>query len=195
MPERMDAITVESERRRIVNRLKRLEGQVRGLQTMIGSDKDCQAILTQVLAAKSALTQVGMRIIGYSMKTCLAGGAETGRDSVIQEAFEVFIRYRNLSTSTPDPSSISPGDSAEMISRLGGLEAELRDIQERMEEGAECDAILKGLSRATSTIGDVGLAILGHSMKECLIDDRAQTRDELVDEAIAVFLRYSACVL
>jgi hypothetical protein len=40
----------------------------------------------------------------------------------------------------------------------------------------------------------VGLHIIGHSMKRCLIDEEEKTRDELIDDAIAVFLKYSSCV-
>jgi len=88
-----DAIGNEEERRRIVNRLKRLEGQIRGLQTMIESGKDCEAVLTQIMAAKSALNQVGLHIIGYSMKTCLMEEGEKSRDELIDEAIKVFLKY------------------------------------------------------------------------------------------------------
>ena len=84
----------QEERRRIVNRLKRLEGQIRGLQTMIESEKDCEAVLTQIMAAKSALNQVGLHIIGYSMKTCLLDDDEDkSRDELIDEAIRVFLKY------------------------------------------------------------------------------------------------------
>lgn len=84
----------EEERRRIVNRLKRLEGQVRGLQTMIESGKDCESVLTQVTAAKSALNQVGLHIIGYSMKACGDGGRpDRDPDEIIDEAMRVFLKY------------------------------------------------------------------------------------------------------
>ncbi len=89
------SIPVEEERRRILNRLKRLEGQIRGLQSMIESGKDCDAILTQILAAKSALNQVGLHIIGYSMKTCLSQEGERSRDELINEAIGVFLKYAN----------------------------------------------------------------------------------------------------
>ncbi len=88
-----DAIGNEEERRRIVNRLKRLEGQIRGLQTMIESGKDCEAVLTQIMAAKSALNQVGLHIIGYSMKTCLMEEGDKSRDELIDEAIKVFLKY------------------------------------------------------------------------------------------------------
>jgi DNA-binding FrmR family transcriptional regulator len=83
----------EDERRRIVNRLKRLEGQVRGLQTMVESGKDCDAVLTQIMAAKSALNQVGLLIIGHSMKTCLLDEETNDRDKLIDEAIKVFLKY------------------------------------------------------------------------------------------------------
>lgn len=86
----------DEERRRILNRLKRLEGQIRGLQAMVDSDKDCDAVLTQVMAAKSALNQVGLLIIGHSMKTCLASGDATSKDEIVEQALAVLLRYVNL---------------------------------------------------------------------------------------------------
>lgn len=86
----------EQERTRILNRLKRLEGQIRGLQSMIASDQDCDAVLTQVMAAKSALNQVGLHIIGYSMKTCLLSPDARSRDEIVDEALSVLLRFVNL---------------------------------------------------------------------------------------------------
>jgi DNA-binding FrmR family transcriptional regulator len=85
--------TTDDERRRIINRLKRLEGQIRGLQTMIESGQECEAILTQIMAAKSALNQVGLHIIGHSMKTCLVDDEVKSRDELIDEAIKVFLKY------------------------------------------------------------------------------------------------------
>lgn len=86
-------VAPEEERRRIINRLKRLEGQIRGLQTMIESEKDCDAVLTQIMAAKSALNQVGLHIIGHAMKTCLLDEEVSDRDELIDEAIKVFLKY------------------------------------------------------------------------------------------------------
>jgi DNA-binding FrmR family transcriptional regulator len=86
----------DEERARILNRLRRLEGQIRGLQSMIASDKDCEAVMTQVMAARSALNQVGLRIIGYSMKTCMTTDEHASRDEVVDEALAVLLRFVNL---------------------------------------------------------------------------------------------------
>jgi CsoR family transcriptional regulator, copper-sensing transcriptional repressor len=93
MAEAMAAVDAYSDQRQLVNRLKRLEGQIRGLQSMIESGQECEAILTQILAAKSALNQVGMHVIGHAMKECLIDEAVTDRNELIDEAIQVFMKY------------------------------------------------------------------------------------------------------
>lgn len=93
----------EDERKRILNRLKRLEGQIRGLQTMIDADKDCQSVLTQVMAAKSALNQVGLLIVGRSMRECLTERDAGHRDVAVDEALSILMRYVNLPESWSPP--------------------------------------------------------------------------------------------
>jgi len=95
MTEINELIADEAERTRIINRLRRLEGQIRGLQTMIESGKECDAVLTQVMAAKSALNQVGLHIIGHSMKRCLIDDTAETRDEVIDQAIATFLKYSN----------------------------------------------------------------------------------------------------
>ena len=87
-------IADDADRKKILNRLRRLEGQIRGLQTMIESDQDCGAVLTQVMAAKSALNQVGLHVVGHAMKHCMiSDDPAMSRDDVIDEAIKVFLKY------------------------------------------------------------------------------------------------------
>jgi DNA-binding FrmR family transcriptional regulator len=86
---------LEAARRSILNRLKRLEGQIRGLQSMIEQDKECEEVLTQVMAAKSALDQVGLHIIRHAMHECLLADEDQSRDELIDDALNVFLKYVN----------------------------------------------------------------------------------------------------
>jgi DNA-binding FrmR family transcriptional regulator len=86
---------LEAAQKSILNRLKRLEGQIRGLQSMIEQDKDCEEILTQVMAAKSALDQVGLHIIRHAMHECLLDDEDVTRDELIDDALNVFLKYVN----------------------------------------------------------------------------------------------------
>lgn len=93
MADALGPLAADPQRTRILNRLRRLEGQIRGLQSMIESDKDCEDVLTQIMAAKSALNQVGLHIVGHSMKRCLIDQEEKSGDELIDEAIRVFLKY------------------------------------------------------------------------------------------------------
>jgi DNA-binding FrmR family transcriptional regulator len=54
----------------ITRRLKRVEGQVRGLQRMVEEERDCEAIITQLMAARSALDRVGVLVAGDFVQQC-----------------------------------------------------------------------------------------------------------------------------
>ena len=57
---------------RILGRLARIEGQVRGIQKMIGEERDCETILMQVLAARTALERAASEIVGAYVDECMA---------------------------------------------------------------------------------------------------------------------------
>jgi DNA-binding FrmR family transcriptional regulator len=59
-------------RERLINRLRRIEGQVRGIQNMIGQDRDCTDIIQQLAAVRSAVQQAGMEVMRVYASQCLA---------------------------------------------------------------------------------------------------------------------------
>lgn len=54
----------------IVKRLKRVEGQVRGLQRMVSEERDCESIITQLAAVRSAIDSAGALILNNYMTLC-----------------------------------------------------------------------------------------------------------------------------
>jgi DNA-binding FrmR family transcriptional regulator len=70
----------------IHSRLRKIEGQIRGLQNMIAADKDCEQILTQARAARSALKAVCNLILKVYLVKCYR---ESGQE---QSPEEVFIK-------------------------------------------------------------------------------------------------------
>ena len=75
----------DSERKDLMNRLKRIEGQVRGVEGMLESDAYCTDILIQVSAISSALKSFNKVLLANHMKTCVAEGIRKGDDTVIDE--------------------------------------------------------------------------------------------------------------
>jgi DNA-binding FrmR family transcriptional regulator len=78
-----------------LRRLRRIEGQVRGLQRMIDEDKYCIDILTQVAAATKALQSVALGLLEEHLSHCVAQAVAEGGDGAadkVREASEAIAR-------------------------------------------------------------------------------------------------------
>lgn len=71
----------------ILNRFKRIEGQVRGLQKMIIEERDCESIVTQLAAVRSAIDSVGALVLNNYIKICVPRGSESD-----PEVYESMVR-------------------------------------------------------------------------------------------------------
>jgi len=81
----------------IVTRLRRVEGQIRGLQRMVSEQQDCEAIVTQLMAARAALDKVGVFIVTDHLEQCLTGPQP--QQNIERMLNLVFSRYAD---SLPD---------------------------------------------------------------------------------------------
>ena len=80
----------EEERRALINRLSRIEGQVRGLKDMLQRDAYCPDILVQVSAVTSALNSFSKELLSSHIRTCVADGVRQGDEDVIDELVTVL---------------------------------------------------------------------------------------------------------
>lgn len=78
-------------------RLRRVAGQVAGIQRMVESDRYCVDVLIQVAAVRAALDRVGKMILAGHVETCvaeaLAEGSARDRKKKVDELLEVFARF------------------------------------------------------------------------------------------------------
>ena len=78
---------VEVTRESIVKRLRRIEGQVRGLQKMVADERDCESIVTQLAAVRSAIDGVGALVLNNYITICTPAGSKND-----PEVFESIVR-------------------------------------------------------------------------------------------------------
>ena len=80
----------------VVNRLKRIEGQVRGLIKMIQDGKNCEEVLVQISSAKSALHKTGQVVLEGHLHHCVLDGIREGKEEEtikkLSSAIEQFSR-------------------------------------------------------------------------------------------------------
>ena len=74
----------------LLNRLSRIEGQIRGIRGMVEKDAYCVDILTQITAATAALNGVSRELLTNHIRTCVTRDLQEGRDDVVEELIQAL---------------------------------------------------------------------------------------------------------
>ncbi len=84
----------DEEKQLMQNRLKRIEGQIRGLQKMVGEDRYCVDVLVQISAVQAALKKVGYTLLERHTKTCVSQAVKEGEgEHHIEELMKVIQQF------------------------------------------------------------------------------------------------------
>jgi DNA-binding FrmR family transcriptional regulator len=87
-------------RPQVDTRLRRIAGQVAGIQRMVEDDRYCVDVLLQIAAVRAALDQVGKLVLGAHVESCVAEAFASGRaeerNRKLAELLEVFSRFGSV---------------------------------------------------------------------------------------------------
>ena len=80
----------------VIHRLKRIEGQVKGILGMMEQEKDCRDIVTQLSAARNALDRTIGVIVSENLEQCVRENIENGEgtEHLVKQAVELLIKSR-----------------------------------------------------------------------------------------------------
>ncbi|MCB6181942.1 metal-sensitive transcriptional regulator [Leeia sp. TBRC 13508] len=79
---------------KLIKRLNRIEGQVRGISRMIEDDRYCIDVLTQISAAHSALDAIAKELLAHHAKGCVSKAIQEGEgEAAVQELLQVMERW------------------------------------------------------------------------------------------------------
>ena len=83
----------EEEKKALSNRLSRIEGQLRGIRSMLERDAYCPDVLMQISAASAALNGLGRVLLTEHIRTCVAEDVRQGRDDSLSELLETLQKF------------------------------------------------------------------------------------------------------
>jgi DNA-binding FrmR family transcriptional regulator len=83
-------IRSQKEQKALINRLSRIEGQIRGIKGMVEDNAYCTDVLTQVSAVTAALNSFNKELLATHIKTCVANDIKCGKDETIDELIVTF---------------------------------------------------------------------------------------------------------
>jgi len=80
----------------IKNRLKRIEGQVRGILKMMEEGKECKDVVSQLSASRTAIDRATAQIVAQNLQKCVQEQQSMGEDSseAVEEAIQLLVRSR-----------------------------------------------------------------------------------------------------
>ena len=80
----------EAEYKKLLNRLSRIEGQIRGIRKMVENDAYCTDILIQVSAVTAALNSFNKELLSNHIHTCVANDIREGKDETVDELVDTL---------------------------------------------------------------------------------------------------------
>jgi len=88
----------DEKRKNLVTRLRRIEGQVRGLQRMVENDRYCGDVLDQIQSVHQALRSVGKAITRNHLETCVTDALRSGDEEAAEETYDEMmdLLYKKL---------------------------------------------------------------------------------------------------
>ena len=83
----------EEEYKSLVNRLNRIEGQIRGIRGMLDKSAYCPDILTQVAAVNAALNSFGRELLSSHIRTCVVEDIRAGKEDTVDELLTTLQKF------------------------------------------------------------------------------------------------------
>jgi len=164
-----------ADRAAVLNRLRRIEGQVRGLARMHAEGRYCIDVLTQIAAVRSALDGVGLGLLDAHVRHCVAYGDPDRLDA---QAAEI------VGTLAVDGRLRQANDPDALRARLERLERQVGRIQGMVEQDRYCIDVLEEINAAKKSLEAVALGLVSRHVRTCMAveddDDREQKADELM---------------
>lgn len=84
----------EDDQKALLNRLSRIEGQVRGVKNMVENDAYCVDVLLQVSAIRSALASFQSELLSDHIKTCVSDDLKSGKTETVDELVQALKKMR-----------------------------------------------------------------------------------------------------
>ncbi len=78
-------LRAQEEKKKLLNRLRRIEGQVRGLQAMVEADAYCNDVLTQSAAVNAAINAFNRELLAEHLRTCVTRDLKNGYEEIVDE--------------------------------------------------------------------------------------------------------------
>ena len=164
-----------ADRPALLNRLRRIEGQARGLTRMVEEERYCIDVLTQIAAVRSALDSVSLGLLDAHVRHCVANGDP----ALVDERADELAR-----TLAPRGRPVGSGTEG-LVARLRDVEARVARVHRMVDDERYCIDVIEEINGAKRTLDGVALGLVDGHVRSCLSSPDAEEREARAGELMA----------
>jgi CsoR family transcriptional regulator, copper-sensing transcriptional repressor len=81
--------------KKLIDRISRIDGQIKGIRKMVEEDRDCRDVLKQIAATVGAMRSLGMVLLEDHLKGCVSRAirADANHEALIREVTDIFFKF------------------------------------------------------------------------------------------------------
>lgn len=166
-------------RKKLISRINRIDGQVKGIERMILSHVKCDDILNQIASVKSALNGVAKVVLEVHLRNCVVNDIQDGNE---EESISILV---NILNNFIYKNSRLVKDSNEDIVKK--IEKQIMGIRTTLHSNECCTSILKTIATIKSELNDMSKVILERHMRNCFVEEIKNSIDD-TDNVVNNFL-------
>ena len=167
-------VSTENLRKKLISRMNRIAGQVRGIEKMMLNHIKCDEILNQVSSVKSALNGVAKVVLEAHLKNCVVHEIKSGFEK--EATTELIETLNNLIEKRGKKLNESNDDIVRKV------ETQIEKMKASIEKDDCCSSILKDIALIKSELDSMARVILKRHVKNCLVRDIKNGNEEKMIE-------------
>ena len=166
---------IEDLRKKLISRINRIAGQIRGIEKMILNHVKCDEILNQISSVKSALNGVAKVVLENHLRNCVVHEIRAGLE------VEATSELINTLNTLIDRKSLKLKESNDSIVRK--IEIQIEKMRESIEIETCCSTILKDITIIKEELDSMARVILEGHIKNCLVRDiKGNDEEKIIDD-------------
>lgn len=167
--------STEDFRKKLISRINRIAGQLRGIERMILNHVKCDEILNQVSSVKSALNGVAKVVLEAHLRNCVVHDIKIGIES---EATTDLIMILNNLMEKNGRKIVGSNDDI-----IRKIEKQIEKMREAIEKDDCCSTILKNIATIKTELDSMSKVILEGHVRNCLVRDiKAGNEEKTIDD-------------
>lgn len=170
-------------------RLRRIQGQLKGIEKMVSGEVCCKDVLVQIAAVRAANNKAGALLLKNFAQNCMISENSEDTSKNVERLIATLLLF--LRSSNNKEQTISSDNLKEaIVKKLQEIQSQVEGIEKMIQYESCCQDILVHFSSVRENINEVGALLVENYAQSCLISDDQEVTNKNIDELISTMLAF-----